>query len=144
MADNESLVLPVYGSPLSDDAWTRMEEQPTVAFPRMIVTIAKKLLLSDGEVAVIANVLGFNPEDRSQMMHYLIPLWDFTSDERGKNVLAAVMPGTLKKLHAFCVVTVMEAWILTGSEGKTMDEMRAEQRRYPDLAHHPTASRSSA
>ena len=108
-------------------------------FERMITEATKENFRGDGFLAPVLNVLGFDPQERAQVVHYSVLLKPLMDDEEGKELLSVVMPQILAGLRAFCVVLSAEAYTLLKS-GVTEEEIMAEREKHGGLSKHPDAT----
>lgn len=139
---DDDLQLEVMCMPLPANAWGMegTEDGGLVGwFERMITEATKVNFRQDGYLAPALNVLGFDPNDRAQLVHYSVLLQALMGDEEGKDLLSVVMPQILSGLGAFCVVLSAEAYTLLRG-GVTEGEIMAEREKYGGLADHPDAT----
>lgn len=139
---DDDLQLEVMCMPLPANAW-KLEGTELGGlvgwFERMITEATKENFRRDGFLAPTLNVLGFDPQDRTQVVHYSVLLQALMGDEEGKDLLSVVMPQILSGLRAFSVVLSTEAWTLTMPD-VSEEEIMAERARHGGLAHHPDAT----
>jgi hypothetical protein len=111
-------------------------------FEEVLTTGARQNIIRDGELAPVAGLIGNNvhPGSDGGYCCYVALISHFMEDERGKDMLASVMPMLADRFSAFAVAIVTEAWAVDyEGEGLTLEDAQRDRAKYKSLGEHPNA-----
>lgn len=139
MFDFPNFLLPVFSRKVPYAEW-RDQDDVGKWFREQIVEAAKEFLVSERDIRTTVNVLGVEKKSSKklgrahpQLVQYTVDIHGLVGSHEERDVIGAFMPGFLREIQAFSVVTVMDSWAVIGHDVSRWYED------HESLSEHPAA-----